>query len=63
MVEAGDIFARRRIRRTSDGLPVPLQIQLNEADHLDESKIDGRPDGSRTIRGIEYDPLGRRIAY
>lgn len=63
MVEAGDIFARRRIRRTSDGLPVPLQIQLNEADHLDESKIDGRTDGSRTIRGIEYDPLGRRVAY
>jgi len=63
MVEAGDIFARRRIRRASDGLPVPLQIQINEADHLDESKIDGRADGSRTVRGIEYDPLGRRVGY
>jgi lambda family phage portal protein len=63
MVEAGDVFARRRIRRAEDGLPVPLQIQLNEADHLDESKIDGRPDGGRTVRGIEYDAIGRRLAY
>jgi len=63
MVEAGDIFVRRRIRRAGDGLPVPLQVQLNEADHLDESRIDGRPDGSRTVRGIEYDPIGRRLAY
>jgi lambda family phage portal protein len=63
MVEAGDVFARRRVRRVEDGLPVPLQIQLNEADHLDESKIDGRPDGSRTVRGIEYDAIGNRRAY
>lgn len=63
MVESGDVFARRRMRRANDGLPVPLQIQLNEADHLDESKIDGRPDGSRTVRGIEYDPIGKRRAY
>jgi lambda family phage portal protein len=63
MVEAGEIFARRRIRRASDGLPVPLQIQLNEADHLDESKIDGRLEGGRTVRGIAYDALGRRTGY
>jgi lambda family phage portal protein len=63
MVESGDVFARRRMRRADDGLPVPLQIQLNEADHLDETKLDARPDGSRTVRGIEYDPLGARRAY
>ena len=27
------------------------------------SKIEGRSDGSRTIRGIAYDPLGRRTGY
>jgi lambda family phage portal protein len=63
MVEAGEIFARRRSCRASDGLPVPLQVQLNEADHLDESKIDGRSDGGRTVRGIAYDALGRRTGY
>jgi lambda family phage portal protein len=63
MVESGDVFARRRMRRAADGLPVPLQIQLNEADHLDESKLDARTDGSRTVRGIEYDVIGRRSAY
>lgn len=63
MVESGDIFARRRVRRLSDGLPVPLQIQLNEADHLDETKVEGNADGSRTIRGIAYDPLGKRTGY
>jgi lambda family phage portal protein len=63
MVEAGEIFVRRRIRRASDGLPVPLQLQLNEADHLDESKIAGNADGSRTVRGIAYNPLGSRTGY
>lgn len=63
MIEAGDIFVRRRARRTRDGLAVPLQVQLFEADHLDESKIGVTPDGGRIVRGIEFDPIGGRRAY
>lgn len=64
MVESGEFFIRRRRRRASDGLAVPLQIQGLEADHLDESRIEyDRVAGGRTVRGIEYDRSGQRRAY
>lgn len=63
MFEAGEILVRRRPRRMSDGLLVPLQIQLIEPDHLDATY--NRPlGGGREIRqGIELDSLGNRRAY
>ncbi len=63
MIEGGEVFARRFRRPLSDRLPLPLQIQLLEADHLDSTRFDQRPDGSRIVQGIEYDSLGRRRAY
>jgi lambda family phage portal protein len=63
MIEGGDVFLRRRIRRAEDGLPVPLQLQLLESDHLDEMKTAVLGDGGRIVRGIEYDAIGRRRAY
>lgn len=62
MIEGGDCFALRRNRRASDGLPVPLQVQLLEVDHLDASKNDERGN-VRVRQGIEYDGIGRRTAY
>ena len=53
---------RRRVRRSSDGLPVPLQLQILEADFLDTSKS-GPSGASRMVQGIEFDGLGRRQAY
>lgn len=63
MIEGGDVFVRRRTRRPGDALAVPLQIQLLEADHLDDHKIGALADGGRIVRGIEYDAIGRRRAY
>ena len=60
MIEGGEVFALRRRRRASDRLAAPVQIQLNEADHLDGAKFDNRADGGRIVQGIEYDALGRR---
>lgn len=61
--EAGEGLARLRPRRLSDGLPVPLQIQLLEPDHLDES-YDAELGAGRLIRqGVEFDPIGRPDAY
>jgi lambda family phage portal protein len=62
MIEGGDVFAMRRNRRASDGLAVPVQIQVLEIDHLDASKNDERGN-IRVRQGIEYDAIGRRIAY
>ncbi|WP_299131695.1 phage portal protein [uncultured Amaricoccus sp.] len=63
MIEGGDVFAVRRQLRVIDALPVPLQIELKEADHLDAARFDNRPDGGRVSQGIEYDRDGRRRAY
>ncbi|WP_444431464.1 phage portal protein [Rhodobacter capsulatus] len=63
MIEGGEVFALRHRRRASDRLAAPVQIQPNEADHLDGAKFDNRPDGGRIVQGIEYDALGRRRGY
>jgi lambda family phage portal protein len=62
VAESGECLLRRRRRFSSDGLPVPVQLQLLEPDFLDESKADivGL---NRIIQGIEFDALGRRVAY
>lgn len=62
MFESGDVFIRRRPRRATDGLRVPLQIQTIEADFLDTSRQSSDASGY-TIDGIKFDPLGRRIGY
>jgi lambda family phage portal protein len=56
----GEMLLRRRLRRPSDGLAVPLQIQAIECDHLDV----GFTDEMRKIKmGIQYNGLGARQAY
>lgn len=63
VAEAGEVLIRRRVRRPADGLSIPLQLQVLEADYLDISK-DGI-DGVRgpIVQGVEFDLLGRRAAY
>jgi lambda family phage portal protein len=62
MAEGGDVLFRRRWRRASDGLSVPLQVQLLEGEHLDSDK-NQRDGAARIVQGIEYDRIGRRVAY
>jgi len=62
IVESGEVLCRFRSRRNSDGLHVPLQFQLLEPDHLDQTKTDTTRTGFR-IHGVEFDMLERRTAY
>ena len=65
-MEAGEVFARKRYRRKKDGLPVPLQIQVIEADFipmLDRDQADGMAEGHRIRSGIELNRSGQRVAY
>lgn len=63
MFEAGECFIRFRPRRPGDGLSVPLQLQLLEAEHLPLSHNEDLG-GGRVIRcGIEFDAIGQRVAY
>lgn len=63
MLEGGDCFGRMRRRLPSDGLPVPLQIQLLEAEYCPEERWETLPNGNEIRAGIEFDQIGRRVAY
>ena len=63
MLEGGEALVRLRYRRTEDGLPVALQIQVLEAEHLPTTMNRDLPDGNVIRSGIEFDRLGRRVAY
>jgi lambda family phage portal protein len=63
VVDSGEVFIRRRRRARSDGLPLPFQLQIMEADYLDTSKDGPLPDGNLVREGIEFDQIGRRVAY
>lgn len=62
VVESGECLVRRRRRKSSDGLAVPLQLQVLEPDFLDEEK-NGQNGGNLIIQGVEFDSIGRRVAY
>ncbi len=63
VVDAGEVLIRRRFRQRGDGFPLALQLQVLEPDFIDTAKS-GLTDGGSDIReGIEYDAIGRRVAY
>jgi len=59
----GEALCRFRPRRLSDGLTVPMQLEMLEADHLDHLKNEELSTGARIVQGVEYDPIGRISAY
>lgn len=63
MVGAGEALIRRRIRRLSDGLTIPLQLQVMEPDHLDHGKNEVLKNGGVIVLGIQFSPIGRREGY
>ena len=63
MFVAGECFVRLRPRRAEDGLPVPLQLQLLQSEMLPFEKTETAASGNRIRCGIEFDAIGRRVAY
>ena len=63
MFVAGECFVRLRPRRAEDGLLVPLQLQLLQSEMLPFEKTETAPNGNRIRCGIEFDLIGRRVAY
>ena len=61
--ESGEVLGRFRFRRLSDGLSVPLQLQVMESDHLDPTFNKQMENGHQIKMGIEFDLLGKRSAY
>lgn len=63
LFESGECFIRFRDRFASDGLTIPMQLQVLEADYLDITKTVELADGGYIRQGIEFDRIGRRRAY
>lgn len=64
--EAGEVFVRERPRSLDNPLPVPMQVQLIEAEYcplFDTDQMTGMPPGNKIRSGIELSKAGRRIAY
>jgi lambda family phage portal protein len=64
IAESGEVIIRRRRRLPQDGLAIPLQLQILEPDYLDSTRdgIIGEA-GGPIIQGVEFDAIGRRVAY
>ena len=60
---AGEVFFRIRPRRPEDGLSVPLQLQMLPAEMLPLNHNQLLENGHRIRQGIEFDRMGRRVAY
>ena len=60
---AGEVFLRFRPRRPEDGLAVPLQIQMLPAEMLPLHRNERAGNGNVIRQGIEFDRIGRRVAY
>jgi len=63
MEQDGEVLIRKRMRLASDGLPVPLQLQVLEADYIDTAKIGPVAGGGRIVSGKQFDALGRCTGY
>ena len=59
----GEVFFRLRPRRPQDGLKVPLQLQMLPAEMLPLHHTAPAQNGNRVRQGIEFDRVGRRVAY
>lgn len=63
IVESGECLVRKRWRRPTAKLPIPLQLQVLEPDYLDHTLTIPLPNNGRIIQGVEFDGEDRRIAY
>ncbi|EPP2914045.1 TPA: phage portal protein, partial [Pseudomonas aeruginosa] len=61
--ESGECFIRLRPRRPEDDLAVPLQLQLLPAEFVPVEKNEVARNGNLIRAGIEFNALGKRVAY
>lgn len=61
--EVGECFGRIRQRYTSDGLPVPMQVQLLESEMCPADYYAIAANGNQIRAGIEFNAINTRVAY
>jgi len=63
VAEAGECLVRRVPAKASDGLTVPLKLQVLEPDFIDSAKEQKLSGGGQIVQGVEYDGMGVVVAY
>jgi lambda family phage portal protein len=63
LFEAGEVFIRFRERRPTDGLLVPLQLQILPSEMVPTEYNVTLPNRNTVNMGVEFDGIGRRVAY
>jgi lambda family phage portal protein len=63
MVQDGEGYVRKRLRKPEDGLPVPLQLQILDSEFCDWGRCGVSADANTLVQGIEFDPIGNRRGY
>lgn len=63
MLEGGDCFGRLRARLPEDGLTVPLQVELLEAEMVPLERTLAFSSGGSIRCGVEFNAIQRRVAY
>ena len=66
LFDGGEAFLRRRPRRATSPLDVPVQVQVIEGEFcplFDADTWPGLPEGNKIRQGIERDRYGQRAAY
>jgi lambda family phage portal protein len=64
MAESGEVLIRRIWMRPSDNLPVPMQLQVLEADYINTLRSNEKTaDGGYIVQGKEFDKRGKLVAY
>lgn len=63
IIESGEVLWQRRSRRPFDGLPLNFQIETLEPEFIDDRHIGRLASGNTEYDGIEFDLIGRRVAY
>ncbi len=62
-LEGGEVFIRLRPRMPKDELSVPLQVQVIEPELCPHTHTTMARNGNRIRAGIEFNGIGRRVAY
>jgi len=62
ILESGSVLVRRRYRRLSDNLSLPIQIQILEPDQLNDY-VTVKTGSNRIFNGIEVSALGKPVRY
>ncbi|MEL7090250.1 MAG: phage portal protein [Pseudomonadota bacterium] len=63
LVTDGECLVLRHQRSLADGLAIPLQLEVLEADFLDDTRDGVLPDGGWVADGIQYARNGTRVGY